>query len=63
MHLGGQTTEFYMQKYLCCLHTMGVRQAFALFGDVMGEGKSGPVETGLTGLVATACVGTLLRKP
>ena len=42
---------------------MGVRQAFALFGDVMGEGKSGPVETGLTGLVATACVGALLRKP
>ena len=41
----------------------GVHQAFALFGDVMGEGKSGPVETGLTGLVATACVGALLRKP
>ena len=44
-----------MHKYLRCLHTMGVRQlALALFGDAMGEGKSGPVETGLTGLVATA---------
>ena len=35
---------------------MGVRRALALFGDAkqaMGEGKSGPVETGLTGLVAT----------
>ena len=43
-----------MQKYLCCLHTMVVCQALALFGDAMGEGKSGPVEAGLTGLVATA---------
>ena len=42
---------------------MGIRQVLALFGDVMGEGKSGPVETGLTGLVAMACVGALLRKP
>ena len=35
----------------------GVHQALALFGDAkqaMGEGKSGPVETGLNGPVATA---------
>ena len=48
---------------LCCnmsprsVRTMGVCRALALFGDAkqaMGEGKSGPVETGLTGPVATA---------
>ena len=36
---------------------MGVRQAMALIGNArqaMSEGKSGPVETGLTGPVATA---------
>ena len=39
---------------------MGVRRAMVLIGDAkqaMGEGKSGPVETGqtgLTGLAATA---------
>ena len=41
----------------CCVRAMGVCQASALFGDAkqaMGEGKSGPVETGLTGPVATA---------
>ena len=39
---------------------MGVCRALALFGDAkqaMGEGKSGPVETGLTGPVATALFG------
>ena len=33
-----------------CVRAMGVCRALALFG----EGKSGPVETGLTGPVATA---------
>ena len=41
-----------------CVRAMGVVcRALALFGDAkqaMGEGKSGPVETGLTGPVATA---------
>ena len=40
-----------------CVRAMGVCRALALFGDAkqaMGEGKSGPVETGLTGPVATA---------
>ena len=40
-----------------CHHAVCVRRALALFGDAkqaMGEGKSGPVETGLTGPVATA---------
>ena len=40
-----------------CVCSIGVRRALALFGDAkqaMGEGKSGPVETGLTGPVATA---------
>ena len=40
----------------CCVHAMGVFRALALFGDAkqaMGEGKRGPVETELTGLVAT----------
>ena len=39
------------------VRAMGVCRALALFGDAkqaMGEGKSGPVETGLTGPVATA---------
>ena len=39
----------------CCVHAMGIFQALALFGDTkqaMGEGKSGLVATGLTGLVA-----------
>ena len=35
---------------------MGVCRALALFGEAMGEGKSGPVEIGLTGPVATALV-------
>ena len=42
-----------------CVRAMGVRRALALFGDAKqatGEGKSGPVETGLTGPVATALV-------
>ena len=42
---------------LCCVRAMGVCRALAQFGDAkqaMGEGKSGPVETGLTGPVATA---------
>ena len=61
-------SEARQQSFTCkniyaVLHTMVVCQALALFGDAMGEGKSGPVETGLTGLVATACVGALLRKP
>ena len=37
----------------CCVRAMGVCRALALFGDTkqaMGEGKSGPVETGLTAL-------------
>ena len=37
-----------------CVRAMGVRRALALFGNAkqaMGEGKSGPVETGLTGPV------------
>ena len=36
---------------------MGIRQALALFCDAkqaLGEGKSGPVETGLTGPEAMA---------
>ena len=36
-----------------CVRVMGVCRALALFGDAkhdMGEGKSGPVETRLTGL-------------
>ena len=40
-----------------CVRVMGVCRALALFGDakqVMGEEESGPVETGLTGPVATA---------
>ena len=40
-----------------CVGAMGVCQALALFGDAkqaMGEGISGPVETRLTGPVATA---------
>ena len=40
---------------LCAYH--GIRPALALFGDAkqaMGEEKSGPVETRLTGPVATA---------
>ena len=40
-----------------CVRAMGVCRALALFGDAkqaMGEGKGGPVETGLTGPVATA---------
>ena len=41
-----------------CVRAMGVCRALAYFtGDAkqaMGEGKSGPVETGLTGPVATA---------
>ena len=40
-----------------CVRAMGICRALALFGDAkqaMGEGKSGPVETGLTGLVAMA---------
>ena len=39
-----------------CVRAMGVCRALTLFGDAkqaMGEGKSGPVETGLTGPVAT----------
>ena len=45
-----------------CVRAMGVCLALALFDDAkqaMGEGKSGPVETGLTGPVATAllCIG------
>ena len=39
------------------MRAMGVHLALALSSDAkqaMGEGKSGPVETGLTGLVATA---------
>ena len=40
-----------------CVRAMGVFRALALYDDAkqaMGEGKSGPVETGLTGPVATA---------
>ena len=40
-----------------CVHAMGTHRALALFGDAkqaMGEGKSGLVETRLTGLVAMA---------
>ena len=40
---------------LCACH--GRLPSIGLFGDAkqaMGEGKSGPVETGLTGPVATA---------
>ena len=40
-----------------CVRAMGVCQALALFCDAkqaMGEGKSGPVETGLTGPEAMA---------
>ena len=33
---------------------MGVHQAMALIGNATSEGKSGPVETGLTGPAATA---------
>ena len=44
--------------YLCASgHCVGVRQAMALIGNArqaMSEGKSGPVETGLTGPAATA---------
>ena len=43
------------------MHAMGIRRArhafLSLIDDAkqaMGKGKSGPVETGLTGLVATA---------
>ena len=41
----------------CCVCVMGICQALALFGDAkqaMGQGKSGPVETRLTGPAATA---------
>ena len=40
-----------------CGHCVGVRRAMALIGgakQAMGEGKNGPVETGLTGPAATA---------
>ena len=40
-----------------CRHVVWVRRVLALFGDAkqaMGEGKNGPVKTGLTRLVATA---------
>ena len=40
-----------------CVRAVGIRRPLALFGDAkqaMCEGKSGPVETGLTGMVATA---------
>ena len=40
-----------------CVRAMGICRALALFGDAkqaMGEGKSGPVETGLNGPVAMA---------
>ena len=44
--------------YLCALgRCMGICRAMALIGNTrqaMSEGKSGPVETGLTGPVATA---------
>ena len=44
--------------YLCALgRCMGVRQAMALIGNARqatSEGKSGPVETGLTGPATTA---------
>ena len=51
-------------------HCVGVRQAMALVGDAMqatSEGKSGPVETRLTGPAATApstgnCICLELRK-
>ena len=51
-------------------HCVGVRQAMALVGDAMqatSEGKSGLVETGLTGPAATApstgnCICLELRK-
>jgi len=39
---------------------MGIHRVMALIGDAnraMGEGKSGPVETGLTGPAATALHG------
>ena len=42
---------------------MGVCRALALFGNAkqgMGEGKSGPVETGLTGPAATALYQTII---
>ena len=44
--------------YLCASgHFVGIRQEMALIGNVRqaaSEAKSGPVETGLTGLAATA---------
>ena len=43
----------------CCARAIGFCQALALFGNAMqamGEGKSGPVEIGLTGPVATALI-------
>ena len=44
--------------YLCAAgRCMGVHQAMALIGNARqatGDGKCGPVETGLTGLAATA---------
>ena len=45
-----------------CGPCMGVHRAIALLGDAkqaMSEGKSGPVETGLTGPVATALLYSL----
>ena len=44
---------------------LGVGQAMALIGNIrqaMSEGKSGPVETGLTGPAATALYSNLLGK-
>ena len=47
--------------YLCVSgRCVGVRQAMALIGNARqatSEGKSGPVEIGLTGLAATALYG------
>ena len=48
-----------------CVRAMCVCRALALFGDAkqaMGEGKSGPVETGLTGPVATALLYTVMLE-
>ena len=46
--------------YLCASgRCVGVRQAMALIGNARqatSEGKSGPVETGLTGPAATALI-------
>ena len=54
-----QPSRIIFNMSLRCVPAMAVRPALALFGDAkqaMGEGKSGPVETGLTGRVATALV-------